>query len=160
MRDSCTLAVPHPGHAGDSANGEVRKFVECRGRKVEISQCAACASVSERDRDTLALIGGCDSPSAKRVLVGVDTVVTREVVEQQVGYSSNMISVRVRNSTGAQAGGVESALAGLGTNQKAWQVATSTARCALGSSRRSSLRCGMSSGWRGCSGRFSVGRRW
>jgi hypothetical protein len=70
------------------------------------------------------LTGGCDSPSAKRVLVGVDTVVTteisspsivdfffvygkiniREVVEQQVGYSSNMISVRVRNSTGAQAG--------------------------------------------------------
>jgi len=119
--------LPYPGHARDASNGRVSEFVKGRRREVEVGFGTTCTTIGDNDSNTFPLISGCDFPATHRVVVGVDVVVTREVVEKKVRDSSDVVTVGVRDTTRTQASSVESALAGLGTNQKAWQVAVAAA---------------------------------
>jgi hypothetical protein len=141
-----TLVVPHPSHAGDATDGGVGEYIESRGRKIEVGKGATGASVCEGYNNTLALISCSHSLSAQWVVVGVSAIVVREIVEEKMGNSSDVISVFVGDSAGAQAGSVESALAGLCSNQEARQIAIATAARGLGSFRSSGVCCGRSGG--------------
>ena len=47
---------PDPGHAVETADSEVRKLAERRGREVEVGDLAACATIGDSDRHALALV--------------------------------------------------------------------------------------------------------
>jgi hypothetical protein len=118
--------VPCPCHARDASNIEISEFVKGRWREVKISKGATCTTVSDCDCNTFALICGCDRSATYRVVVGIDAVVTGEVVEKKVGDGGDFVVVVIRDTARTQASSVESALAGLGANQEAGQIAAAT----------------------------------
>jgi len=115
--------VPYPCHARDTSNRGISECVERSRREVEVRDSTGCTSVSDSDCNAFALICGCDFPVTDGVVVGIDVVVTREVVEKKVGGSGDEVGVGIRDAARAQTSSVESALTGLGANHETWLVA-------------------------------------
>jgi len=118
-------------------------------RKVKIGECAAFATIGDRDSDALALVCSPNPLVAKRVVVRVGTIVAGIGVEEEMGHGSNVIRVLVHNTTSTKTSGIESTLAGLSTRHEA-EAAVVTTRWSLGGSRRSGSCLG--SGRRGLGG--------
>jgi hypothetical protein len=116
MRRMGGLIVPYPGHAEETAKRLASKLVESGRREVEVGKGTTSAAVSDSNRNALSLICGCELSATHRIEVGIDTSVTREVVEKKVGDSGDVVRVGVGDTTRTQASSVESALASLSTD--------------------------------------------
>lgn len=65
------------------------------------------------------MVSSRDSFATDRVAVGVDAIVARERVEQQVRDGSDVISISVSDAACTETSGVESALTSLSASQEA-----------------------------------------
>jgi len=113
----------------NATNRRVGDLVESRRAEVEGPRvCAAGAAVSERHCYGLALVSNADFLAADRVLVGVDTVISRVAVKEGKRCSCNKVSVTVGDSTGTEPCAIEGAItANLCSGEEAGRLAATAA---------------------------------
>jgi hypothetical protein len=129
----------------DATDAEIGEVFESRRRKIEIGDFASLTTIGEGNNDALAIVCYPDFPAAHGVSIGVSTIVTRIVIEEEVRDSSDIVGVLVDNTTSTQTGSVESALSGLCTSHEAG--ASTTATRGLGGNRRRRFMMGGSWLW-------------
>lgn len=89
---------PIPLHAVDTADGKVCELGERRGREVKVTEAAADTTVGDHDFYRLALEGCPGLALANRVVVRVNTIVTREVIVKLMRDCGDEVGVLVGNT--------------------------------------------------------------
>jgi hypothetical protein len=125
VRGKRSLRRPNPVDV-NATKGRVSQGVKRLGRKVEVSDRTACAPVSDRDFDALALVASSDLLVANWVVVGVQPTITGVGVEKEVRDGSNVLGVSIGDTTCAEASLIICALTILSADHEAWL--TSVAR--------------------------------
>jgi len=92
---------PLPGDV-DTSQAFRSELGECGGGEIQVVERATCAAVYNLDSDGFALIACFDHLAANRVVVGVDPIVSRKAVVKIMGYSNNVIRIRVSETARAE----------------------------------------------------------